>query len=383
MKSDFSVLSDQLNLSKNDAYDIVSGYIKLNCYLEMSSDCNCSCSFCRNQFFESKNYDFKNILSNLSLILPYLKEINIGGGEPTLRMNDLISLKKTLTYITKLRYITNYEILKAMENNHIICSIHNYLGVMSEILKSRNNIYNKSLKRINFVVFSNGTSSLENYEKLIDEGFSLVFSRHHYDDIKNKEIFNASTDILNGNEIGSLYGKIQINNSDIEQHYSNRHEIPYVNLRTKNVYFNSVLNQNGLKSIQDISDYLYWIASLNTGEYYGEKMDVVFSDLECNTKCNETAISKDLIHSIDDWFIRDKGRIILSSSGYTITPYRFDVPHFYHKKQRFYVKEYVDQESLEEMWKYATASEYQKVIDLSMDSEGNIYQDYQQTKRLL
>lgn len=382
MKSDFlDQLNSQYNLYKDD---IIGGYVNLNCYLELDSVCNCSCSFCRNQFFEKKNYDLKKIVTNLSLLLPYLKEIDIGGGEPTCKMDDLLTLKRILTYITKLRYITNYKLLKAMETQHIICSTHNCLGVLSEILKSRNNIYNKALNRINFVVFSNGTSSLENYERLIEAGFSLAFSRHHYDDIKNKEIFNSSTDILSGEEVGSLYGKVKINNDDIESYYKRgRHEIPYVNLKTKDVYFNSVLNEEGLKSIQDISDYLYWIANLETEGYFGEKMDVVFSDLEYNTKSNEKPIVKDLIHSIDDWFTRDKGRIVLSSSGYKITPYRFDVPEFYHKEQRFYVKEYLNQETLEETWKYANESNYKKVIDLFMDSEGNVYQDYQKTKRLV
>lgn len=381
MKSDIlDILNRQYNLYK---YDIADGIVNLNCYLELDSFCNCACTFCRNQFFEKKNYDFKKIVTNLSLLLPYLKEIDIGGGEPTYKMNDLLTLKRVLTYITKLRYITNYEILKAMDNHRIICSTHNYLGVISEILKSKNNIYNKALNRINFVVFSNGTSSLENYETLINAGFSIAFSRHHYDDIKNKEIFNAPTDILSGEEIGSLYGKVKIDNYHLESYYKNRHEISYVNLRKKNVYFNSVLTLDGLKSIQDISNYLYWVAELKTGEYFGEKMDVVFSDLEYNLKCNETAISKNLIHSIDDWFTKDNGRIVLSSSGYKITPYRFDVPHLYHKKQRFYVKEYLDCETLEETWKHANASNYKKVIDLSMDSEGNVYQDYQKTKRLV
>ncbi len=380
MESDIlDILNKQYNLYK---YDIVDGIVTLNIYLELGNWCNCSCNFCCNQFFEKKAYNFKKIVTNLKLLLPFLKEIDIGGGEPTRKIDDLMALKRIMTDTTKLRYFTNYEILKAMGLRHIEPTIHNYLGLMSEILKS-DNIYNKTLDRINFVVFSNGTSPLENYEALIDAGFTLAFSRHHYDEEKNKEIFKSSEHILSGDEVGSLFGKVKVDNYREESYYKNRHEIPYVKLKKKNIYFNCVLAPEGLNSIQDISDYLYWIAELQTGEYFGDKMDVVFSNLEHHSKCDEMAISNELIHSIDDWFTRDRGRIILSSSGYTITPYRFDVYNLPHKKQRFSVKEYLDTETSEEMWKHANASEYKKVIDLHMDSEGNIYQDYQKTKRLV
>ena len=60
-----------------------------NLYLELGRLCNGKCQFCRNQYLEPCKYDFETIFENLHKIYPYLDNIVIGGGEPTLLKEDL------------------------------------------------------------------------------------------------------------------------------------------------------------------------------------------------------------------------------------------------------------------------------------------------------
>ena len=63
-----------------------------NLYLELGRMCNAKCEFCRNSYYCDKNYNLDSIKSTLHDIIPKLDSIVIGGGEPTLLINDLKSL---------------------------------------------------------------------------------------------------------------------------------------------------------------------------------------------------------------------------------------------------------------------------------------------------
>jgi len=62
-----------------------------------TSNCNCNCSFCRNNSFDDSSsnrncYNLNKIKENLSIISKYLDTIFIGGGEPTLKIKDIIEI---------------------------------------------------------------------------------------------------------------------------------------------------------------------------------------------------------------------------------------------------------------------------------------------------
>lgn len=69
-----------------------------NLYLELGRSCNGKCKFCRNQLLEPCTYDLSKIIENLSSIPKYFDNIVIGGGEPTLRLDDLEVLYNQLPF---------------------------------------------------------------------------------------------------------------------------------------------------------------------------------------------------------------------------------------------------------------------------------------------
>lgn len=116
----------------------------VNMYIRLGNKCNCNCKFCT---FCGKNisfdfYKFYYIFKELNSKIR-INKLSFTGGEPTLDLDNLI---KCL-----------------------------------DLVKSTNN-------KIFTVVNTNGTNlSLINDLDIID---SISLSRHHYDDIKNNEIFN-------------------------------------------------------------------------------------------------------------------------------------------------------------------------------------------------
>ncbi len=58
-------------------------------YLELSRECNANCVFCRNKTFDKCEYDLENIIKTINMIEKYINILVIGGGEPTLRLNDV------------------------------------------------------------------------------------------------------------------------------------------------------------------------------------------------------------------------------------------------------------------------------------------------------
>lgn len=117
-----------------------------NLYLELGRNCNGSCKFCRNQYLQPCNYDFEAITDNLGRILNYINNIVIGGGEPTLFLDDIYTLKR------------------------------------------KNNQIGKS-----WTVFTNASSDLGKLVDLSDSGFALNISRHAVSDQVNDEILGVKS----------------------------------------------------------------------------------------------------------------------------------------------------------------------------------------------
>lgn len=77
-----------------------------NLYLEFERICNMHCEFCRNEALEEFPFDFDKVMKTLKDIKCHLNSIVIGGGEPTLYLNELILIGKEKIQ-TALYIITN------------------------------------------------------------------------------------------------------------------------------------------------------------------------------------------------------------------------------------------------------------------------------------
>lgn len=80
---------------------------RTNLYLELGRLCNCECDFCRNSYYCDNTYDFKKIEKTLKKTFHKLDSVVIGGGEPTLRLDDL---KKISDYIKKTPKRPNFDL---------------------------------------------------------------------------------------------------------------------------------------------------------------------------------------------------------------------------------------------------------------------------------
>ena len=129
-------------------------------YLELSRQCNAKCKFCRNSSFEQTKYDLRKIIKTLNSVKKYLNSVVIGGGEPTLKIDDVVKLKEC-------------------------CDAQN----------------------LNWNMFTNGTNySLIN--KCIIENFKLNISRHAVLDNENAMIFGVdSNKIMTSKDIEQLNAK--------------------------------------------------------------------------------------------------------------------------------------------------------------------------------
>ena len=128
--------------------------IRHNLYLELGRQCNANCVFCRNKCMKEAKYDFEKIMQKLNCyvndsrpfesLIELFGTIYVGGGEPTLRIDDL----KRLISLTGEEYIP-------------------------------------------ITIISNGTANLEKLmEEIIpSENVQYMVSRHSYDDSENAAIF--------------------------------------------------------------------------------------------------------------------------------------------------------------------------------------------------
>lgn len=126
---------------------------RTNLYLELGRSCNARCEFCRNESFGKCEYNLETVLEKLKLVEPYIDDLVIGGGEPTLLLKDL---KKLVLYVNEID-----------------------LG-----------------RRLNRYVFSNGTAPMDVYDWLKDKDFSLNISRHAVSDEENARILNCRNRLI-------------------------------------------------------------------------------------------------------------------------------------------------------------------------------------------
>lgn len=127
-------------------------------YVELSRSCNAKCTFCRNESFEKTNYDIQKIIETLDLIKNYVNAVVIGGGEPTLRLDDIKKLRENIIQ-----------------------------------------------DKIDWHLFTNGSNSSIIEDNYIMDNFRLNLSRHAVNDSENAEIFKIdSNKIMTTSEIEKL-----------------------------------------------------------------------------------------------------------------------------------------------------------------------------------
>lgn len=143
---------DKINISRMSVFPIT---FRKNLYLELGRSCNASCCFCRNKCMSESDYNYKKIIENLGTIINNIDLIVIGGGEPTLKKDDLMRL------LRKYQYFRN-----------------------------------------KFYIFSNGTKTIDFHQSLdayIRSNISYYISRHSVDDETNAHILG-----INPNYVSSI-----------------------------------------------------------------------------------------------------------------------------------------------------------------------------------
>ncbi len=119
-----------------------------NLYLELGRKCNAKCSFCRNHLLPESHFDYDAVMTSFRTIEPYLNNVVIGGGEPT--------LPPTRQYL-------------------------------SEIRKNRQNY------RVNYFISTNGSAGIDYISELINDGYKINLSRHALEDADNDIFFSVNT----------------------------------------------------------------------------------------------------------------------------------------------------------------------------------------------
>ena len=153
-------------------------------YVELSRICNAKCTFCRNESFEKSDYDLDKIIKTLDLVKNYINAIVIGGGEPTLRLDDVKKLKESIIsdkldwhlftngsnpsiieddyLMDNFRFNLSRHAINDKDNAEIFKIDKNKIMTTSEIEKL--NIRNKEVT-LNAVCFKGG---LDTFEKVTD-----------------------------------------------------------------------------------------------------------------------------------------------------------------------------------------------------------------------
>lgn len=125
-------------------------------YLELEKVCNAACWFCRNKYYPKCAYDLQSIKANLLRLMPYLELIKVGGGEPTLKYDDLLSVREFV-----LKNGSNYPL---------------------------------------WAVITNGTKPRGiTLSTIASDGFKIVLSRHAISDVENASIFRVNHSKITSN----------------------------------------------------------------------------------------------------------------------------------------------------------------------------------------
>jgi organic radical activating enzyme len=135
-----------------------------NIYVELKRICNMNCQFCRNKYLNNQEYNYNNIIKNLRKIYYNINNIVIGGGEPTLLLEDLKRLKQ---------------------------------DVQKDLLETDTN----------FNIITNASLNVNSYNDLLKD-YNIYFSRHAIDDYTNSLIFNdKNNNLLSANDLTKLTSK--------------------------------------------------------------------------------------------------------------------------------------------------------------------------------
>lgn len=117
-----------------------------NLYLELGRSCNAACPFCRNQYLKRNKLDIDAVLKSFRSIEPFLNNVVIGGGEPTLpKTRDLLK----------------------------------------EIHSTRENF------GASYFLSTNGTCGMDYLYTLTEMGYKINLSRHAVEDEDNDKIFGV------------------------------------------------------------------------------------------------------------------------------------------------------------------------------------------------
>lgn len=99
--------------------------MQTNLYLEFERACNMCCEFCRNEdFIEDCPFDFLKIMKTLKSIYNHLNNIIIGGGEPTLHLEELKELSKIVGNLQSKRKPNLYIITNCSSNPDTYSSLN-------------------------------------------------------------------------------------------------------------------------------------------------------------------------------------------------------------------------------------------------------------------
>lgn len=292
-------------LRYTDIEDSRLGYSSYTChvnlYIELDRICNARCSFCRNNYYDKKQYNFKKILSSTKTIKKHIKTIVIGGGEPTLRHKDLIRLSR-------------------IDGNKIISS--------------------------------NLSADIKTIKKLKKLGYDFLVSRHAIDKSENAAIFHFSQQEIENTE---------------------------KNLKYLSTFQNSTLStvcfKDGINSFEKLLNYINWGIEGGYTKFLIQTLHQDNSFGKNEFDLNDQRINTQFIHDIIKYLQTKrftKKPTIYSTAGYkstVLTDYSITIAF----------KEYVSEKELKEQLPQAV----KRTIDLSIDPNGTIYENWHQNSDII
>lgn len=275
-----------------------------NLYLELGRFCNGKCKFCRNQFLPHCKYDFDAIKNSLLQINPYLDYIVVGGGEPTFLTDDLKELKN----ISK----------------------------------------DSGYRRVNWIVFTNASCSMDKLVDLSHNGFDFNISRHSCEDDINDRIFGVPT--LKFEDIKKAHRNSSLSSSTL-------------------TLCATCFKGDGIDSVRKMEDYIGLASEISN-------TNVMFQTLHKDLNSDE--FDMDVLPIEDEIF--DEMIALLKEQGYDISIPIYstgDYKLILAKKgnQNISFKRYITPEQLQVEWNRAC----KRTFDLSMDPSGNVYQNWHQS----
>lgn len=202
---------------------------RTNLYLELGRFCNGKCKFCRNQYLPPCKFDIKKIEESLHLIYPYLSNIVVGGGEPTLILDKLMKVAKP---------------------------------------------YKR--RGVPWTIFTNASLPYFKLRRLSHQ-FSLNISRHSIDDDANNDILGVEA--LSNSKLARLnktaYGTVTLCATCFDGGISSAKQIEdYISFYTENLHINHLMFQTLHKDLRDSS------IPISVLPIDNEVFDEVLSDLK-------------------------------------------------------------------------------------------------------